>query len=214
MTPSEPGPGEFEILDLTRVLDNTLPIYADGDYSDPPFKMETWCTIRDQGYRVARLSLGTQTGTHIDAPAHFSELGAELEALPPGALMGRYLWIDLHKAVEAAELGLEMVRCGERILFLTSSTRIETSISDEVLHALLALPCTVWLTVFGIRVPGRGPFYFHRVLAEAGRYLIEDVDEAAAARVRPGGELIALPLRLFGASGSPCRVLVRQPLSR
>jgi kynurenine formamidase len=216
MTLSELGPGadQVEILDLTRVLDNRLPIYADGGYADPPFEMENWCTIKSQGYRVGRLSLGTQTGTHIDAPAHFAEGGAELEALPLDALMGRYLWLDLHKMMRGQEPGLEAVYHGETILFLTSSAGTETQISDGLLRALLALPCNVWLSVYGVQVPGRGPFHFHQALAEAGKYLIEDVDEAAAARARPGGELIALPLRLHGASGAPCRVVVRQRPSR
>lgn len=203
---------ELEIIDLTRVLDKDLPIYADGAYSDPPFEVETWCTIQSQGFGVARLSMGTQTGTHIDAPAHFAKGGAVLEALPLDALIGRYLWVDLHEAMQTHEHGFRPTHHGETILFLTSSAQAVTTVSEKVLGALLELKCNVWLSVFGARVAGRGIFYFHQALAEAGKYLIEDVDEGMAMRVRPGGELIALPLRLKGASGAPCRVVVRQPL--
>jgi kynurenine formamidase len=213
MTHMEAGTDRPEILDLTRVLDRDLPIYADDAYADPPFEMEDWCTIEGQGYKVARLSMGTQTGTHIDAPAHFAVGGAALEALPLGALIGPYLWLDLHEVMQGPERGSRPACQGETILFLTSSARTETGISEEVFDALLDLPCTVWLSVYGVRVAGRGPLYFHQALADAGKYLIEDVDEGLAMRVRPGGELIALPLRLKGASGAPCRVVVRQPLT-
>jgi hypothetical protein len=57
-----------EIIDLTRVMDENLPLYSEGDYSDPPFRMETWCSIPEQGFQVSRLSLGTQTAltlTHL-----------------------------------------------------------------------------------------------------------------------------------------------------
>ena len=64
------GTDMFEILDLTKSLDQNLSIYIEGAYSDPPLQIETWCTIHEQGYKVSRLSMGTQTGTHIDAPAH------------------------------------------------------------------------------------------------------------------------------------------------
>jgi arylformamidase len=199
----------LEIIDLTRPLDENLHIYTSGSYSDPPLQVETWCTIQEQGYKVSRLSLGTQTGTHIDAPAHFSANGATLEALPLPALIGPYLWVDLDHITQA-ELGqLRASYNGETILFLASAQPTEVEISPQVFEALLELPCQVWVIVCGIHVVGRDEFYFNRALAEAGKYLIEDVDESMAMQVKPGGQMLALPLRLQGVSGSPCRVVVR-----
>lgn len=199
-----------DLLDLTRVLDEHLPIYASGSYSDPPLQIQTWCTVEQQGYTVSRLSMGTQTGTHIDAPAHFAPNGATLEALPLQALMGPYLWVDLHQVTSADLSDLRSGYKGQSILFLTSSKPAMLEASEEVLSALLDLPCVVWVNVYEVRVIGRDPLYFHRALSAAGRYLIEDVDEAAAQLVTRGGEMIALPLRLTGVSGSPCRVVVVQ----
>jgi kynurenine formamidase len=200
----------FEIIDLTRVLDETLPIYAEGGYSDPPLRIESWCAIREQGYRVARLCMGTQTGTHIDAPAHFDEAGVTLEALPLEALTGPYLWIDPLQAFRAGPKGPGPLHHGEAILFLASSGQGGVSLPQAAFDALLSLPCPVWVAACAVEVPGREIFHFNRALAKAGKYLIEDLDEEAARRVKPGGELIALPLRLAGVSGAPCRVIVRQ----
>lgn len=195
----------LEVLDLTRVLDQDLPIYTEGAYSDPPFQIETWCTVAEQGYKVSSLSLGTQTGTHIDAPAHFAAQAAELEALPAQALMGPYLWLDLSEPPD-----LQMDYQGQAILFLTARHTNQIAIPLEKFRSLLKLPCRVWVIACGVRITGQEPLYFHRALAQAGKYLVEDLDESQAARVRPGGELFALPLRLGGASGGPCRVIVRQ----
>jgi len=195
-----------EVIDLTRLLDQNLPAYTEGAYSDPPFQMDTWCTVEEQGYKVSQLSLGTQTGTHIDAPAHFVAQGAELETLPAQALMGPYWWLDLN---EHPDRWTDYN--GQAILFLAAQHSNRVEISLEIFQRLLEVTCRVWLIACSVQVAAQEPFYFHRALAQAGKYLVEDLDEAQAARVRPGGELFALPLRLSGSSGAPCRVIVRQP---
>jgi kynurenine formamidase len=194
----------FELIDLTKIMDKDLSIYAEDGYSDPPLEVETWCAIQKQGYKVSRLSLGTQTGTHIDAPAHFAENGVTLEALPLQSLIGKYLLVDLDR------LPQELNHNGETILFLKSARESGSEVSKEFFETLLALPCSVWVIVYDVRITGQEFLYFNQRLAEAGKFLIENVDESAAMQVKPDGELIALPLRLTRVSGSPCRVVVRQ----
>ena len=191
-----------EMLDLTRKLDKDLYIYSDGIYSDPPLQVEDWCSVESQGYKVSKVSLGTQCGTHIDAPSHFVEGGADLGALPVEALLGKYCLFDL----DAADSQIEYR--DEPILFLRSKAGVE--ISEEAFNSLLALPCRVWVIVYDVSVKGRDIFHFNRALAQADKYLVENLDEEAAQLVQPGGELFALPLRLMSTSGAPCRVVVRQ----
>ena len=200
----------IEILDLTKVLDENLSIYTSGTYSDPALQIETWCTIQKQGYQVSHVSLGTQTGTHIDAPAHFTVDGATLEALPVQALIGQYAWIDLDRVPPSRPGELKLSHKGETLLFLTSTGQDRSEMAEEIFTALLKLPCRVWVIARGFQVSGQKPYYFHQALAEAGKYLIEDLDETTAMHVKAGGELIALPLRLSGVSGAPCRIIVRQ----
>jgi kynurenine formamidase len=144
------------------------------------------------------------------APAHFHAGGATLEALPLEALIGPYLWVDLDQTTQAELEALEAYQNGETILFLASAVQTEAEITQEVFGALLRLPCPVWAITNGIRIIDQEAFYFNRELAEAGKFLIEDLDESAARRVKPGGRMIALPLRLPGVTGSPCRVVVLQ----
>ena len=165
MSFSDTEANTVEIIDLTKILDGNLSIYTSGTYSDPPFQIETWCTIQKQGYKVSSLSMGTQTGTHIDAPAHFVEDGATLEALPLQALVGQYLWVDLNQVMQSEESEFKPIHREETILFLTSSGQAETDISQEIFDALLELPCPVWVTVYGVRVMGHEPMYFHQALS-------------------------------------------------
>ncbi len=193
----------LETLDLTRVMDASLPVYADGDYHDPPFCIKPWCEVDAQGFQVFQVMLGTQTGTHIDAPCHFAPGGATLDALPLDALMGAYFYVDAHQPQLPDDYA------GESILFLAAHHTIE--ITPAFLASLLQLPCRVWVIAAAVQVQDRPPLFFHQALAQAGKYLIEDLDEATARCVKADGRLIALPLNLVGVSGSPCRVVVRQP---
>ena len=58
----------MKIHDVTVPLTRALPTYP----GDPPFEIEALRSL-EQGhpYRLSRLSLGTHTGTHVDAPCHF-----------------------------------------------------------------------------------------------------------------------------------------------
>jgi kynurenine formamidase len=194
-------------IDLTRPLDRNLEIYSEGEYSDPPLQVETWCTIREQGYWVARVCLGTQTGTHIDAPAHFYEAGETLEQLPVEQLMGRFFRLPLDAQVEIASLH-ELLRGyeGEPILFLACRSG-HTELTAPALETLCALPARVWVLHGAINVRDQPPLHFHRRIAQKQKYLVEDLDVDAAGQVDRGGTLMALPLNLLGVSGAPCRVV-------
>jgi arylformamidase len=199
-----------EIIDLTKVLDQNLEIYRDGSYSDPQLVVESWSTIKEQGFSVCSIILGTQTGTHIDAPAHFIEGGSTLDQLETDKLIGSYFWIDMDMlATEPRPEELFNLYNDEQILFLASRREL-VLISDSIFQVLFSIPARLWVLCGSVRIIDREPLHFHRAVAENGIYLAEDLDQSAAEKVRPGGELIALPLRLSGVSGSPCRIVVLQ----
>lgn len=206
---SDLDPKSSRLIDLTKRMDDALGIYAEDGYSDPPLVIEDWCSIMERGFRVSRLELGTQTGTHIDAPAHFAEGAATLDALDPAALIGPYLALRPSDwANEAAWRAAAGRHRGEGILFLLADTPT-AALPEAAFDRFLALGCPVWATASEIDIPGAPALHFHQRLAERGIYLIEDLDREAAREVSDTGEMIALPLRLIGTSGAPCRVVIR-----
>ena len=199
------------ILDLTKPLDCSLEIYVEHDYRDPDFSCVEWCSIEEQGYRVSALSLGTQTGTHIDAPAHFDSSGPCLEALSLDNLMGRYFLMDLPRNIDHDHVKMLCHAYGdEPILFVRADSSGLTTITQRALEELLNLPPVVWAVSGTMQVAAADSLEFHRVLARSGKFLIENLHAELVNEVRAGGELFALPLKLVGTSGSPCRVAVRQ----
>jgi kynurenine formamidase len=172
-----PGPW----IDLTLPMTADLPVYTAPGYSDPPFDAAPWCGIAEHGFEVWRLSLGTQTGTHVDAPSHFVPGGATLDALAAGDLIGRYFHVDSARLADEGDCRLAGY-AGEPILFVDASAAVE--VAGPLVAALLGLPCRVWIVAGGLAVRGRDPLYAHRALAAAGRFLVEDLDPAALPRCR------------------------------
>jgi kynurenine formamidase len=202
------------MLDLTKPINNSLEIYTENNYRDPDFSCIEWSTVEKQGYRVSALSLGTQTGTHIDAPSHFDSSGKCLEALPLEKLIGCYFLLDLPKDTNEGQVKTFCASYSEEaILFVRSDESGVSFITRQALDILLELPSIVWVLDGDVRVVNGSPLEFHRLLALRGKYLIENLNTEMARRVRRGGELIALPLALVGTSGAPCRVVVKEALS-
>lgn len=79
------------IVDLSHPVDDSTPVYP-GD-PEPSFTPAT--TIAEDGYNVQHVRMGTQTGTHLDAPYHFLDDGARVEDLDLALLCGPAVVVDV-----------------------------------------------------------------------------------------------------------------------
>ena len=61
---------------------------------DPEPIIESICTLENKGCIVSRLSFGSHTGTHVDAPSHVLSNGIPVDKLKLESLMGMALIID------------------------------------------------------------------------------------------------------------------------
>ncbi|MCL6285691.1 cyclase family protein [Ruegeria sp. 2012CJ41-6] len=191
-------------IDLTFPLNDQTAIYAEDGYADPPFAATRWSTIAKNRFEVWQLALGTQTGTHIDAPAHFAQGGATIERMQPGDMVGTYQRIDVGtlQATDTAPMWT-----GASHLFLDA--RAPHLAPTEALRALIDLPATVWVLAGELRVDHEDPLWLHVTLAQAGKFLAEDLCCAHLGDIPDQGQIATVPLNLTGLSGSPARVLLR-----
>jgi len=79
------------IIDLSHRLYEGMQIYP----NDPKFCCRPAATIAQHGYNVQSLSLGSHTGTHVDAPFHFFADGKTIDQFPLSAFIGPALVIDV-----------------------------------------------------------------------------------------------------------------------
>ena len=193
--PSFPGNPEFELQPVKRI--------ADGASSN-----------------VSRLVMGTHTGTHIDAPKHFFDDGAGVDAVAIELLFGRARVVEIGRrgGIGAADLETAGLREDLRVLLKTSNSALwngtafrdnYTHLTDSGARYLVEQGVKVigidYLSIEQFKKPG-GPA--HRVLLSQGVVIIEGLN---LADVEPGMyELYCLPLRIAGADGAPARVVLKR----
>ncbi|MFA3917317.1 cyclase family protein [Ruegeria hyattellae] len=191
-------------IDLTSPLNDQTVIYAEDGYADPPIAAKPWATIDKNRFEVWQLALGTQTGTHIDAPAHFVASGATIEAMKPGDMLGTFQRVD---AGTLQDNRATPDWTGASHLFLDA--RAPHLAQTKALRALLELPASVWVLAGELRVADDDPLWLHLTLAQAGKFLAEDLCCARLGDMPDHGQIATVPLNLTGLSGSPARVLLR-----
>jgi len=84
------------VVDLTHSIHEQMPVWPGG----VPFKM-TRLVDYDKGYRLHKLEIGENTGTHVDAPSHFIEGKAAIDQIPVEELVVAAVVIDIKDKVSA-----------------------------------------------------------------------------------------------------------------
>src|SRR5512139_2715418 len=101
-----------KMVDLSHTLTADTPVYP-GD-PVPSFSVAT--TIENEGYNLFTIVLGSQTGSHVDAPYHFGNQGATVEKMDLKYFMGNGLIIDVAHKRAKEEITLEEIRKHENAI--------------------------------------------------------------------------------------------------
>ena len=195
------------IYDITRPLAPGCIVYP-GDIV-PGFMQE------DHGnYLVTSIRMSSHSGTHIDAPSHYLPQGAGVDEIPLSHLLGWCTVADLTSVKgELSRNDLEGKMNGARKILLKTSFSEQTEFTKD--YPSLGEDAAEFLVEEGIQCVGTDAPSIekfncsgsvHRRLLSAGTVIIEMLD---LWRVPEGAYwMIALPLRLRGVDGSPCRALL------
>jgi arylformamidase len=197
-----------EIFDVSVPLREGMVTYP----GDPHVRIELAASIAGgDPVNLTRIDFGLHSGTHVDAPVHFIDGAAGVDAIPLEALVGPC------EVVEAPDLSRDSVAAApvaERILFKTPNSQLWASDEFAEDFARLDGEAAMLLVERGVRLVGVdylsvGDEGAHRALLEAGVVPVEGLDLRA---VGAGSyELVCLPLRVVGADGAPARaILIRR----
>ena len=176
----------------------------------------------DQGAicNVSRLDFGVHSGTHVDAPVHFIDGSAGIEAVPLDALVGPALVVDarpIDGPFDRAAIDALAIPAGtERLIVRSRNSDLwaEPDFSDtfsgvtgDGARALLDLGVRLVGIDYLSIAPFGDPTPTHVTLLAAGVVVVEGLD---LREVEPGAyELICLPLLIPGSDGGPARAIIR-----
>ena len=90
------------VVDLSVPLDDDTPVYP----GDPPVRLASAATIERDGYNLLAVHLGSQSGTHCDAPFHFADAGARVDQLDLRLFTGPGVLVDLRGLPDRAAIGV------------------------------------------------------------------------------------------------------------
>ncbi|MBL4766831.1 MAG: cyclase family protein, partial [Rhodobacteraceae bacterium] len=89
--------GHSNVLDMTHVYDAEFPTYG----GSPGISTKQMAQFAKDGYNLFELTIAEHTGTHIDAPLHFSADGQSVDEIPVTNLVCPLAVIDI--AARAAD---------------------------------------------------------------------------------------------------------------
>ena len=205
-----------------KLYDVSVPLRADmPTYAGEPGPKLDFRRLLSKGdsATVSALSLGSHTGTHVDAPSHFLDGAHGVERLPLDALVGpAYVAeFDGDTHITAAQLETMAIPADcQRVLFKTRNGHLW---DDSQFHAdfiALAPDAARALAERGMKLVGidylsierfgASPHEVHETLLTSGVVILEGLDLRP---VTPGRYLlVCAPLNVVGAEGAPARTFL------
>ena len=220
-------------VDLSHTLDQDVQIYP----GDPAFTCCPVQTIPKDGNSVHSISMGSHTGTHVDAPSHFIEDGSSIDQLPLSAFVGNAIVVDVTRKsakdrISWADIAAyeEIIRqkvalaSGALVLLRTGWSK-HWKTSTYLDHPFLDSQAAKHLLDLGIRVLGvdtmspdethtdeavDGDFGVHEAILAADGMIVENL---TGLEQLPGIRLHVslLPMKIAHCDGSPVRAIAWQP---
>ncbi|MFD0000787.1 cyclase family protein [Nocardia sp. NPDC127526] len=212
----------MRIIDLSVPVETGMPVYP----GDPEVRIEPALTVTADGVNVLHLSMGSQTGTHVDAPVHIDDSLPALDALPLDRFIGPAVVVDARGLAPRSAIGLEYfegrVAAGQVVLIATGWSAYWGTYAYQG-HPAPTPEAAAYLVECGVRTVGIDALSVdptpaqdipvHRILCGAHAVIAENLTNLdrvlAAQELGHRIEVSLLPLRLARADGAPVRAIAR-----
>ena len=209
-------------MDLCVPVDSGTVVYP----GDPAPRFEVHSTIERDGFNLLDVHIGSQSGTHVDAPYHFENDGLRLDELPIERFVGPGVVVDATGLPARGEIGWKHVApvAGRLapgvIVLLRTGWSVHYGTPTYFDHPFLGAGACERMLELGVRTfcidainidetpdddhPGVG-FPSHHLISRAGgvigeNFRFDDLPERDFL-------VVCTPIRLTGADGGPVRAV-------
>ncbi|MFF2954012.1 cyclase family protein [Kitasatospora sp. NPDC057965] len=144
------------LVDLTHQVTTAMPVYP----GDPAVLLEPALTTATAGVNVLSLHLGSQSGTHVDAPYHVDVTWPTLDGLPLERFTGPAVVADLRGLEPRAPITAELLapaleRAGEgTVLLLATGWTRHWGTDAYLAHPSLTARAAEAIVAAGVRTVG------------------------------------------------------------
>ena len=201
----------MQILDLSHTITDHMPVYP----GDPPVLVEAAGIVAKDGWCDHKLSFGSHTATHIDAPAHMIEGGKELKDYGIERFISPAVCIDGSRGFSVEAIEAANIQPGDAVLFYTGASEHFTDEKYWQEYPVLSDACCQLLiekkvSIVGLETPSADNerhFPVHKTLLGADILIVENLANLKDL-IGKTFEFQALPLKLEH-DGAPVRAIAR-----
>ena len=218
---------------VVRIIDLTLPL--DETFSDfhppnhPDFNLEVFARLKTHFRHNCKFSMSVHTGSHVEGPNHAVEGALSIDRLPLERFLGEGVRLDLRGKGEMTELGVSdlegalnggglrdkiaVLNTGwmeaapdRRAFFMKGPVLTESAARWIVGQEVKTLAVDFEIDRLTDKSPTHDDFVAHQALLGGGVPIIEFIRNLHLLP-ETGFQIIALPLPMAGADGSPVRAV-------
>lgn len=208
-------------IDLTITISQDIPSFP----GSPRPHFIPWAEIKKEKYNLEMLFLSTHTGTHVDAPYHFMKNGKKIHQIGPERFLCDAILIKVkgtpnyritkndivqfeskNGAIPAGSAVIFHTRWNENLSkrgFFEQNPGLSTSAARYLVSKRVNL---VGIDSPSIDAGADGLFSAHKILLKSDVLILENLCYLDKIKKTRFG-IIALPLKIHGATGSPVRAI-------
>jgi arylformamidase len=210
----------MKIFDLTQPIFHSCPAWPTYEMT----RVDHETLVGNDGFTSERIAMNTHTATHLDAPFHFFADMAAIDEIAIDRFIGPAVIANLdgipaRHGITVADLEPFAEKTGrDSIVLIHTGWCRKRSFSKEYYKdwPYLTGEAASWLLKKGVKGVGidglsMGGWYegtgrpCHEILLSNNVWLLEELDFPPEVLAYEEVELHAVPLKLTGCSGSPCR---------
>ena len=207
----------MQLIDISRALQTGMAVWP----GDTPYDLQSVARRSDgDSVNVTRINVSAHTGTHVDAPYHFTDEGITLEQVDLRPFWGPAQVVTVSKPsgpLTPDDFAGYDLTLAPRILVRTAVASLAfDQFPDAIVHPSPELADFLGaqgIILYGTDAPTMDALDSkdlpgHNALLRNRVSILEGLDLTLAA----DGvyELVALPLKIAGGDGSPVRAVLRQ----